>query len=114
MPRMIDETQQTWSNLVNAVRRAEITSNKAGGSQRLTVSLRNNAIGIAQPGTSRNVRVELSGQRLEVEHSSEETQESQEVSYRIVRDHIESMDRSASWSVEQFVSEVVVQDLLQP
>ena len=110
---MIDETQQTWSNLVAAIRSAEIASNKTGGNQRLNVSLRNNGIGIAQPGTTKSVRLELSGQRLEVEHSFGETEEPREVSYRIVQDHIESMDRSTSWSVEQFVSEVVLQDLLQ-
>jgi hypothetical protein len=113
MPPMLDETQQTWSSIVDALRRAEIASNKAGGSQRLNLSLRNNGIGIAQPGTSRNVRLELSGQRLEVEHSFGGTEEPREVSYRIVQDHIESMDRSTSWSVEQFVSDVVLQDLHQ-
>jgi hypothetical protein len=113
MPSMIDETQQTWGNIVDAIRRAEITSNKTGGRQRLNVSLRSNGIGIAQPGTSRDVRLELSGQRLEVEQSFGETEGSREASYRIVLDHIESMDRSTSWSVENFVWEVVLQDLMQ-
>lgn len=111
---MIDETHQTWSNIVDAIRRAEISSNKTGGRQRLNVNLRNNGIGITQPGTSREIRVELSGQRLEVEQSLGESEGGGEVSYRIVQDHIESMDRSTSWSVESFVREVVLQDLVQP
>jgi len=110
---MIDETHKIWSNIVDAIRRAEITSHKTGGRQRLNVSLRSNGIGIAQPGTSRDVQLELSGQRLEVEQSFAETEEPREVSYRIVLDHIESMDRSTSWSVEKFVWEVVLQDLMQ-
>ena len=113
MPPMIDETYKTWANIVDAIRRAEITSHKTGGGQRLNVSLRSNGVGISQPGTSRDVRVELSGQRLEVEQSFGETEEPREVSYRIVSDHIESMDRSTSWSVERFVWEVVLQDLMQ-
>ena len=116
MPPMIDETHKTWANIVDAIRRAEITSHKTGGGQRLNVSLRSNGVGISQPGTSRDVRVELSGQRLEVEQSfgeTGETGEPREVSYRIVSDHIESMDRSTSWSVEKFVWEVVLQDLMQ-
>jgi len=99
---------------VDAIRRAEISSNKTGGRQRLNVNLRNNGIGITQPGTSREIRVELSGQRLEVEQSLGESEGGGEVSYRIVQDHIESMDRSTSWSVESFVREVVLQDLVQP
>lgn len=110
---MIDETHQTWSNIVEAIRRAEVSSNKTGGKQPLNVSLRSNGIGIAEPGTSRQIRLELSGQRLEVEHSFGESEEPREVSYRIVQDHIESMDRSTSWSVEKFVGEVVLQDLAQ-
>jgi len=110
---MIDETHKIWSNIVDAIRRAEITSHKTGGRQRLNVSLCSNGIGIAQPGTSRDVRLEFSGQRLEVEQSFAETEEPREVSYRIVLDHIESMDRSTSWSVEKFVWEVVLQDLMQ-
>jgi hypothetical protein len=113
MPPMIDETHKTWGNIVDAIRRAEIASHKTGGMQRLNVSLRGNGIGIAQPGTSRDVRLEFSGQRLEVEQSFAETEEPREVSYRIVLDHIESMDRSTSWSVEKFVWEVVLQDLMQ-
>jgi hypothetical protein len=113
MPPMIDETHKTWANIVDAIRRAEITSQKTGGGQRLNVSLRSNGVEISQPATSRDVRVELSGQRLEVEHSFGEMGEPREVSYRIVLDHIESMDRSTSWSVEKFVSEVVLQDLMQ-
>jgi hypothetical protein len=113
MPPMIDETYKTWANIVDAIRRAEITSHKTGGGQRLNVSLRSNGVGISQPGTSRDVRVELSGQRLEVEQSFGEAGEPREVSYRIVSDHIEAMDRATSWSVERFVWEVVLQDLMQ-
>ena len=113
MQRMIDETHQTWSNIVDAIRRAELASSKTGERQRLNVSLRTNDIGIAQPGTSRDVRVELFGQRLEVEQSFGETEAPREASYRIVQDHIESMDRSTSWGVERFVWEVVLQDLIQ-
>ena len=110
---MIDETHQTWSNIVDAIRRAEISYNKTGGRQRLNVSLRSNGIGITQPGTSLEMRLELSGQRLEVERSLGESEGPREASYRIVQDHIESMDRSTSWSVERFVREVVLQDLVQ-
>ena len=110
---MIDETHQTWSNIVDAIRRAEISYNKTGGRQRLNVSLRSNGIGITQPGTSLEIRLELSGQRLEVERSLGESEGPREASYRIVQDHIESMDRSTSWSVERFVREVVLQDLVQ-
>src|SRR4029077_2305239 len=56
---MIDETHQTWSNIVDAIRRAEISYNKTGAGQRLSVSLRSNGIGITQPGTSLEIRVEL-------------------------------------------------------
>jgi hypothetical protein len=110
---MIDETHQTWSNIVDAIRRAEILYNKTGGRQKLNVSLRSNGIGITQPGTSLEIRLELSGQRLEVERSLGESEGPGEVSYRIVQDHVESMDRSTSWSVERFVQEVVLQDLVQ-
>ena len=110
---MIDETHQTWSNIVEAIRRAEISSNKTGGKQRLNVNLRGNGIGIAQPETSKEIRLELSGQRLEVEQSFGASEGPREASYRIVQDHIESMDRSTSWSVEKFVWEVVLQDLVQ-
>ena len=43
--------------------------NKTGGRQRLNVSLRSNGIAITQPETAREIRLELSGQRLEVEQS---------------------------------------------
>jgi len=110
---MIDETHQTWSNIVEAIRRAEISSNKTGGKQRLNVRLWGNGIGIAQPETSKEIRLEVSGQRLEVEQSFGASEGPREASYRIVQDHIESMDRSTSWSVEKFVWEVVLQDLVQ-
>ena len=110
---MIDETHQTWSNVVDAIRRAEISSNKTGGRQRLNVSLRSNGIAITQPETAREIRLELSGQRLEVEQSLGESEAPPEASYRVVQDHIESMDRSTSWSVERFVWEVVLHDLVQ-
>ena len=110
---MIDETHQTWSNIVDAIRRAEISSSKTGAGQLLSVSLRSNGIGITQPGTSLEIRVELSGQRLEVERSLGESEGPCEASYRIVQDHIESMDRSTSWIIEKFVWEVILQDLVQ-
>ena len=110
---MIDQTHQTWSNIVDAIRRAEISSNKTGAMQRQNLSFWSNGIGITQSGTALEIRLELSGQRLEVERSLGESEGPREASYRIVQDHIESTDRSTSWIIERFVGEVVLQDLVQ-